>query len=174
MGSIPEIAGKHVELLGEVLPVASRVAIIWDPGFSSSANRAYLAAADAAAKHRGLMLDTVPLRHVSDLPAVAGALRDKHVGGVIVLQGPTLFTEKAHILEVATQQRIPTFFMWREGPELGGFGSYGPSLVDLWRRAASYTDKILKGVQPADLPVQQPAKFELVINLATAKALGLT
>src|SRR5262249_57038153 len=98
----------------------------------------------------------------------------RDVGGVIVLQGPTLFIEKAHILDVATQQRLPTFFMWREGPELGGLGSYGPSLVDLWRRAASYTDKILRGAKPADLPVEQPTKFELVVNLKIAKAFGLT
>src|SRR5262249_8962869 len=120
------------------------------------------------------MLEPLQLRHASDLPLVAAALKDKHAAGVIVLQGPTLFIEKVHILEVTTQQRIPTVFMWREGPELGGLGSYGPSLVDLWGRAASYTDKILRGAKPADLPIEQSSKFELVINLKTAKALGLT
>jgi len=170
----PEIVGKHVELLGELLPPASLIAIIWDPGFSAGANRAYLQAAGTAAKHRGFMLEPLQLRDTRDLPGVAAALRGKHAAGVIVLQGPTLFIEKVHILEVTTQQRIPTFFMWREGPELGGLGSYGPSLVDLWRRAASYTDKILRGAKPADLPVEQSSKFELVINLKIAKAFGLT
>jgi len=133
-----------------------------------------LKAAEATAKHRGLILETVQLRDANDLPKVASALKGKHVGGVIVLQGPTLFLEKAHILEITTRQRIPTFFMWREGAELGGLGSYGPSLVELWRRAASYTDKILRGTKPADLPVEQATTFELVINRKTAKALGLT
>ena len=77
-------------------------------------------------------------------------------------------------LDGAASQRIPTFFMWREGPESGGFGSYGPNLVALWRRAAMYTEKILKGAKPGDLPVEQPTQFELVINLKTATMLGLT
>jgi len=97
-----------------------------------------------------------------------------HTVGVVVLQGPTLFLQRMQVIDLATKRRLPTVFMWREGPEAGALGSYGPSLLDLWRRAATYTDRILKGERPAGLPVEQPTKFELVINLKTAKALGLT
>jgi putative tryptophan/tyrosine transport system substrate-binding protein len=170
----PDIAGKYVELLGKLLPPASRIAVLWDPEFSPGANRGYLNAADATARDRGFTLEPVQLSLTSDLSVVAAALKDKRAAGMIVLQGPQLFTQKAHIIELAARQRIPTFFMWREGPESGGRGSYGPNLVALWRRAALYTEKILKGAKPADLPVEQPTQFELVINLKTAKALGLT
>jgi len=167
----PEIVGKHVEFLGELVPLASRIAAIWDPAFLP--NRSYLKEAEAAARRRGLILQPVELR-AADLPSVFATMIKKQPAGVIVLQGPALFLQRAKIIDLAARRRLPTIFMWREGPEAGGLGSYGPSLLDLWRRAAAYTEKILKGAKPADLPVEQPTKFELVINLKTAKVLGLT
>jgi putative ABC transport system substrate-binding protein len=161
-----------VELLGELIPAASRIAAISDPDFL--ANRGFLKAAEAAARRRGFTLQPVGVRGSSELPAVFATMLKGQPAGVIVLQGPILFIKRSQIIEFAAKRRLPTIFMWREGPEAGALGSYGPSLLDLWRRAATYTDKILKGAKPADLPVEQATTFELIINLKTAKGLGLT
>ena len=92
----------------------------------------------------------------------------------MIFGGPSLWSIRAEIASLATKNVLPTIYMYREGPEAGGLMSYGTSLIDNWRRAANYVDKILKGIKPADLPVEQPTKFELIINMKTAKALGLT
>jgi putative ABC transport system substrate-binding protein len=109
-----------------------------------------------------------------DVPRVFTRITDQRAGAVIVFSGPFLYFLRKQISDLALKNGLPTISGYREGPEAGGLMSYGPSLSDLWRRATTYVDRILKGAKPADLPIEQPTKFELVINLKTAKAIGLT
>ena len=110
----------------------------------------------------------------SDLPKAFTSIVSGRASAVMIFYGPNLWAFRAQIASLANKNALPTIYLYREGPNAGGLMSYGTSLTDNWRRAASYVDKILKGAKPADLPVEQPTKFELVINLKTAKALGLT
>jgi putative tryptophan/tyrosine transport system substrate-binding protein len=167
----PEIAGKCIDLLTEVRPAPSRVVGIVDPGFPDLALRK---GAESAAKIRGLTLEYVEVRGASDVSKAFATISGKRASAIIVFQGPTLYLLQVQISELARTNNLPSVFLYREGPQAGGLLYYGPNLRDSWRRAATYVDKILKGVKPADLPVEQPTKFELVINLKTAKALGLT
>jgi putative ABC transport system substrate-binding protein len=167
----PEIFGKHVELLAEVSPRLSRIGGIVDP---SSLEEASLKAAADAAKRRGIALLYMQVRTESDLPKAFALIVGHRASAVMIFGGPYLWGFRAQIATLARKNALPTIYMYREGPDAGGLMSYGTSLTDNWRRAASYVDKILKGIKPADLPVEQPTTFELVINLKTAKALGLT
>jgi putative tryptophan/tyrosine transport system substrate-binding protein len=167
----PEIFGKHVELLTEVSPRLPRIAGIVDP--SSPYLSAWKAAEDAASR-RGINLRYVQVGTESDVPEALRTIVSWHAGAVMILGGPYLWNLRAQIASLAKKNALPTIYMYREGPDAGGLMSYGISLTDSWRRAASYVAKILNGTKPADLPVEQPTKFELVINLKTAKALGLT
>jgi ABC-type uncharacterized transport system substrate-binding protein len=166
----PEIFGKHVELLSELSPQPSRVAVIVD----SSLPRAYFREADVAAKRRGITLQYVQVDAESDIPKAFNAIVAGRADAVMIFGGPRLWSLRLQIARSATKNALPTIYTYREGPDAGGLMSYGTNLTESWRLAASYVDKILKGVKPADLPVQQPTKFELVINLKTAKALKLT
>jgi putative ABC transport system substrate-binding protein len=166
-----EIFGKHVELLTEVSPRPSRIAGIIDP---SSHDASFRNEAESAAKRRGVSIQYVEVAAAGDLPKAFSAMVDGRVRGIMVFGGPYLWTLRAQIADLARKNALPTIYMYREGPDSGGLMSYGTSLIESWRRAASYVDKILRGANPADLPVEQPTKFELVINLKTAKALGLT
>jgi ABC-type uncharacterized transport system substrate-binding protein len=167
----PEIFGKHVELLAEVSSRLSRIGGIVDP---SSSEEAAWKAAEGAAKRRGITLLYMQVRSESDLPKACTLIVGERAGAVMIFGGPYLWTFRAQIASLADKNVLPTIYMYREGPDAGGLMSYGTSLIDNWRRAASYVDKILKGAKPADLPVEQPTKFELVINMKTAKALRLT
>ena len=167
----PEIFGKHVELLAEVSPRLSRIGGIIDP---SSLEEASLKAAEDAAKRRGIALLYMQVRTESDLPKAVALIVGHHASAVMIFGGPYLWGFRAQIATLARKNALPTIYMYREGPDAGGLMSYGTNLTDAWRRAAIYVDKILKGAKPGDLPVEQPTKFELVINLKTAKALGLT
>ena len=167
----PEIAGKCIDLLTEVRPAPSRVVGIVDPSFPDLALRK---GAESAAKIRGLTLQYVEVRGASDVSKAFATITGQRANAIIVFQGPTLYLLQVQISELARTNNLPTVFLYREGPQAGGLMSYGPNLRDSWRRAASYVDKILRGAKPADLPVEQPTKFELAINLKTAKALGLT
>jgi putative ABC transport system substrate-binding protein len=166
-----EIFGKHVELLTELSPRPSRIAGIVDP---SSHHVSYWNEADGAAKRRGITLQYVEVRAESDLPKAFSTIVDGHARAVMIFGSPYLWGIRAQIADLARQNALPTIYMYREGPDAGGLMSYGTSLIESWRRAATYVDRILKGAKPSDLPVEQPTKFELVINLKTAKALGLT
>jgi putative tryptophan/tyrosine transport system substrate-binding protein len=170
----PEIFGKYVELLAETVPRLSRIAGIVDPRDPRNTYTTHWVAAGVAAKRRGIVLQQVDIRSNDDIPGAFRWITDQHSGAVIVFSGPFLYSLRKQISDHALKIGLPTISGYREGPEAGGLMSYGPSLSDLWRRAASYIDKILKGAKPGDLPVEQPTKFELVINLKTAKALGLT
>jgi putative tryptophan/tyrosine transport system substrate-binding protein len=121
-----------------------------------------------------LQLSSHTVRSAADIDAAFAAVSRARVAVVIVLTDPLVVAQKARLVGLATARSIPTIYGLREFVDAGGLMSYGPSLIDLWRRSAAYVDKILKGAKPADLPVQQPTKFELVINLKTAKTLGLT
>jgi putative tryptophan/tyrosine transport system substrate-binding protein len=169
--SAPDIDGKYVELLAETVPRLSRITGLVDP---RDAYTGHWEAAELAAKRRGIVLQPVAVGGDDDIPSAFTRIADQRAGAVIVFSGPFLYFLRKQISELALKSGLPTISGYREGPEAGGLMSYGPSLSDLWRRAVTYVDKILKGAKPADLPVEQPTKFELIINLKTAKALGLT
>jgi len=159
-----------VELLAEVSPRLSRIGGIVDP---SSLEEDSLKAAEDAAKRRGIALPYMQVRTESDLPKAFALMVGHRASAVMIFGGPYLWGFRAQIATLAQKNALPIVYMYREGPDAGGLMSYGTNLTDAWRRAAIYVDKILKGAKPADLPVEQPTKFELVINLKTAKALGL-
>jgi ABC-type uncharacterized transport system substrate-binding protein len=166
-----EILGKHVELLSELSPRPTRVAGIVD---LSTPLVSYWKQADYAAQRRGITLQQVQIGPDGDVSSAFRAIVGGRAEAIIVFGSPRLWARRARISDLARKNALPTIFMFREGPDAAGLMSYGTSLTDSWRRAATYVDKILKGTKPADLPVEQPTKFELVINLKTAKALGLT
>jgi len=167
----PEIVGKHVEFLTELSRRPSRIAVLVDV---ANPEQPFRKEVDNAARHRGILLQYVEVRAGSDLPKAFHLIVRARTDAVVVFGGPTLYSYRGQIADLARTQHLPTVYRYREGPDAGGLISYGPSLIDSWRRAAIYVDRILKGAKPADLPVEQPTKFELVINLKTAKALGLT
>ncbi len=168
----PGMVAKRLELLKEAVPHASRVALLWNP--ANQDQFAHFRDAEAGTRALGLTLQSVAVRSGEELePALAAMLRERPSGllmtGDTVLQGHI-----AQILAFAAEHRLPVVYQLRENAEAGGLMSYGTSRPHLIRRAAVYIDKILKGAKPADLPLEQPMKFELVINLRTAQALGLT
>jgi putative tryptophan/tyrosine transport system substrate-binding protein len=164
-----ELTGKRFELFKEMLPTVARVAVLSDPLAAEQ-----LAAAKAANGSMGLKLQVIELQNPSyDFEsAFRVALRSK-AEALLVLTTPVIFRERSKIAQLALKNRLPTSFAHREHVDAGGLMSYGPNFDDMWRHAAVYVDKILKGAKPADLPVEQATKFELIINLKTAKALGL-
>jgi putative ABC transport system substrate-binding protein len=168
----PDALGKNLELLKEAVPRATRVALLWNP--APSAARTYRDAAESAARRLGVKLQAVELRGSNDLESAFAAMTRERAGALLVPVDPLPFSFREPIVRLAERHRLPAMYGLREFPEAGGLMSYGSNVASLFRRAATYVDKILKGAKPADLPVEQPNKFELVINLKTAKALGLT
>jgi putative tryptophan/tyrosine transport system substrate-binding protein len=168
-----ELLGKRLELLKETVPQSTRIAVLANP-----ANPAYqdnMANLTVAARGLGLSLHVVEVRRADELDTAFAAMTRAEADALIVLEDSlVLSTLGGQIAERATTARLPAMYGWRKHVDVGGLMAYGPSMGDMQRRAATYVDKILKGAKPADLPVEQPAKFELVINLKTAKALGLT
>ena len=167
----PEMRGKLVELLAECRPGLSRLAGPVDrnyPGY-----RATWLALEAAARVRGMTFRAVEVEEATALASAFTVIVKGQTEAIIVGDGPFLWTQRHRIVELAARHRLPTAFPYREGPEAGGFLSYGTSISGAWHRAAVYVDKILRGAKPGDLPVEQPTTFELVVNLKTAKALGL-
>jgi len=171
----PELVTKRLGLLKQALPNVSRVAALWQPGaFGERTTRDMLQATEAAARSLAIELQLVEVRGVDEFDRAFFAITGNRADALIVFPSTLLFTERKHIADLATKHRLPSIAQAREFAELGGLMGYGASLADLQRRSATYVDKILKGATPADLPVEQPTKFEFVINLKTAKALGLT
>jgi len=168
----PGFFGKSVEMLAELVPAVRQVGGLVDPAFPPT-NSTWEAADRAAARNK-LQLQRVQVRAPAEFEEAFAIMKRDRAGGVIVFGGSMLFGGRARIAEIALKERLPVMFPYREAVETGGLISYGPSLVDLWRRAAIYVDRILKGARPSELPIEQPTKFELVINRKTAKALGLT
>jgi len=168
----PDVAAKNLELLKEAVPQGSRVAFLWN-AVSPAAGLAWKAAQDAAPA-LGIQLQSVEVRSAGEFESAFAAITTQRTDGLIVFPDPLTFTHRGQIVDFAAQSRLPAMFGAREFVDAGGLMSYGPSFPDMFRRAAVFVDKILKGAKPADLPVEQPMKFELVINLKTAKELGLT
>jgi putative ABC transport system substrate-binding protein len=166
---IPETTGKRLELLKELVPGAATVAVLWDRGALLSWQ-----AADAAARARGWKLLSLEIRDSGEIEGAFKAATDARAAALLVLTGQIAFPHRGRIAELAARSRLPAMYDLRPYVEAGGLISHGADLVEIWRQAAGFVDKILKGTKPADLPVEQPTKFELVINLKTAKALGLT
>jgi putative ABC transport system substrate-binding protein len=171
----PELVGKCLEHLKQVVPSVGRFAVLWQPGaVPERAAQDNLKAADAAARALGVRLQVVEARGPADIDRAFSDMTRERAGGLTVLSTPMLASQRRRLVDLAVKHRLPTVFSFREYVDAGGLMSYGPDLADSFRRAAAYVDRILKGTKPEDLPVEQPTKFELVINLKAAKALGLT
>jgi len=164
-----ELSAKRVELLKQLLPKISRVALLREAVGAASS----LQATETAARTLRLRLVVMEIRAPSEIDGVFSALAQERVGALMIAQGPMLAGQERHVIELATKQLLPTIFSFRKAVEAGGLMSYGPKPIDQYRRGADYIDRILKGARPAALPVEQPTKFELVINLKTARALGV-
>ena len=171
----PELVAKRLELLTQVVPGVSRVAVLWQPGaMGERMDTDMLKEADVAARALGLRLQRVEARGPADLDRAFADMTRARAGAVSVL-GSTMFSnERRRLVELTARSRLPAVYTSREFVEAGDLMAYGPNVPDMYRRAAGYVDRILKGTAPAELPVEQASKFELVINLRTARALGLT
>jgi putative ABC transport system substrate-binding protein len=170
--SFPELGGKRVELLKEVVPRLGQVAVVWNP--QNSATTAEWKEMHAAARTLGVSLKSFEVRQAQDLLNAFSAISKHRPSGLITILDTLVGPYRQLIATFALENRLPSILSLRDYAESGGLMSYGPSLPEIYRRAASYVDKILQGAKPADLPIEQPTKLELVINLKTAKALGLT
>jgi putative ABC transport system substrate-binding protein len=166
-----ELSGKQLEILKAARPQVSRIGVLYNP--VNPANRVALEEARASARTLALQLQVLEIRQPNELAHAFSLLKTRGVDALLVLSDPA-FAPISGVAKLTIQSRLPAISASRGFAEAGGLFSYGPSFLENFRRAASYVDKILKGARPADLPVQQPTKFEFVINLKTAKALGLT
>ena len=169
-----ELRGKRLELLKETVPQSTRIAVLGDPGWPGYAS--VLTHLTVAARTLGLHLHVVEVHRVDELDHAFTVMTGAGAEAVLVLEDALLLNSQHGqvVAALAATHRLPVMYAWREWVVAGCLMSYGPNPVDTWRRAATYVDKILKGVKPSDLPAEQPTKFELVINLKTAKALGIT
>jgi putative tryptophan/tyrosine transport system substrate-binding protein len=166
-----EIDAKTLEMLKEVLPQVTRFGVLWNPTTPSQVPG--LQSVKAAGERLGLTLHIVPAATTEKFDAAFASMAQENVGGIFVMPAPVTTSQRALLAELALKQRLATVFGAKENVVAGGLMSYGVNRDDLYRRAALYIDKILKGAKPADLPVEQPTKFELVVNLKTARALGI-
>jgi putative ABC transport system substrate-binding protein len=168
-----DIFGKQLELLKEVIPKVRRVAVLSNPS-NSPAQPLIMSSVERAARSLGLQLQLLEARGPGEFDGAFAVMAKERAGALLVTGDPMFFLHRARLAELAVKNRLPSMSTQGQWVEAGGLMSYGPSFPDLYRRAATYVDKILKGARPADLPIEQPTKFELVINLKTAQALGLT
>ena len=169
-----ELVGKCLELLQQAFPRVSRVAILWPPGaFAQRTETEVRTRAVVAARALGMRLRFVETRGPADFDKAFSDMGREHADALIVVLTAMFFTERRRLVDLAAKVRLPVVYGSRESVDAGGLMSYGPNLADSFRRSAAYVDKILKGAKPGDLPVEQPTKFDLVVNLKTAKALGL-
>jgi ABC-type uncharacterized transport system substrate-binding protein len=167
----PELSAKRLDLLKEVVPAVSRVAILWNP--TNPSNASQLRATKLVAQALGMQLQLLEVRGPQDFERGFQAATQGRAGALITLDDLLIYTRRTQIVALAAKRRLPAIYGWSKFAEAGGLMSYGPDFRDMYRQAAIFVDKILKGAKPADLPIEQPAKLELVINLKTAKALGL-
>jgi putative ABC transport system substrate-binding protein len=174
-GLYPELVGKCLELLTQAVPGVSRVAVLWPQGtIDERTEKDMLKEADVAARALGVRLQVVEARGPEDFDRAFSDMTRAREGALTVLPSARFVVERRRLVDLAAKHRLPAVYGLREFVDAGGLMAYGANSPDLYRRAATYVDKILKGAKPADLPIEQPTKFELVINLKTAKALGLT
>jgi putative ABC transport system substrate-binding protein len=163
---------KRLQLIKEISPNVTRVAAIWNG--NAAGHRLAFNEMERTTAGLGIMLQSFPIGNAAEIDSVLRAIRQANTQAVVTMDDPLVQSLRASIVEFAKQLRLPLVAEFRPLVEAGGLISYGPNQIDMWRRAAVYVDKIFKGANPADLPVEQPTKFELVVNLKTAKALGLT
>jgi putative ABC transport system substrate-binding protein len=168
----PEIAGKQVHLLKETVPKVAQISVLWNP--ATRGNAVALREAETAARALGVELQPLEARGPSDFGGAFAGMSAKRVGALLTLGDVMFLTHRQQLAELAAKTRLPTLYAQREYVDDGGLMSYGAKLSDNFLRAATYVDKILKGAKPADLPIERPTRFELIINSKTAKALGLT
>ena len=170
-----ELVGKRLELLKQAVPGVDRVAVLWFPGaLGERTDKDMLREAEAAARALGVRLQVVEARGPADFDRAFSDMTRARAGALTVLPANMFLREHRRLVDLAAKNRLPAVYTSREFVDAGGLMSYGANQPDLFRRAATYVDKILKGAKPGDLPVEQPTKFELIINLKTAKDLGLT
>lgn len=168
---VPEVTAKRLELIKESLPNLTRIATIWNAG--NPGNLPLVRDTEAAAQAMGLGFYSAGVRQIADLDAAFASINHERVGAVSVLSDGFMATNRGVVVALAARSRLPAVYPSNIYVEEGGLMSYGPSIAAAYHRAAYFVDRILRGVQPADLPVEQPTKFELVVNLKSAKALGL-
>jgi putative ABC transport system substrate-binding protein len=169
---LPEVSGKRLELLREALPTLAHVAVLWNPEVHDS--RVVFKETETAAQALGLRLQSLEVRSPDEFAQAFAAMTEARAEALVVISNALFFSHRSQLAELMVRHRLPAMFHSREYVEAGGFMAYGANGEDLYRRAATYVDKLLKGAKPDDLPVEQPTKFELVINLKTAQALGIT
>jgi putative tryptophan/tyrosine transport system substrate-binding protein len=164
-----ETTGKRLEVLKELVPTAAPVAVLWD-----RTTRNYWQAAEAAVRERGWKLLSIEIRDFGEIEGAFRTATEARAGTLLVCAAALLFPHARRVAELAARSRLPAMYELRPYVEAGGLISYGADIIDIWRRAGVFVDRILKGASPADLPIEQPSKFETVINLKAAKTLGLT
>jgi len=168
----PELTAKRLQLLKEVVPRLARVAVLWNP--ANPGNALMLREVETASRILGVRWQGVAVRGPDELAGAFNAIIDAQSNGILAIEDSMLVSHRFRIVESVARTRLPAMYAFRQFVDAGGLMSYGPDVPDSFRRAAAYVDKMVKGAKPADLPIEQPTKFELVINLKTAKALGLT
>ena len=168
----PEIAGKQLELLKTAIPTASRVAVLTNP--TNAAHPAFVREAQIAARAFGVQAQVSEARTPDQLDAAFATMTRERAAALFVLSDSVFYGQRRRIVDLAATSRLPAMYSQKEFVDAGGLISYGANLPDMYRRSAAHVDKILKGTKPGDIPVEQPTTFELVINMKTAKALGLT
>lgn len=167
-----EIVGKHLELLKEAVPKVSRVAVLSNPVIPL--NAAILRETQAAAQALGVALQFYEVRDPNEFDGAFATMTKARAGALLVLTNSFIYVHARRIADLAAQSRLPAVYPFREAVEAGGLMAYAANAPDMFRRAATYVDKIFKGAKPGDLPVEQPTKLDMIINLKTAKTLGLT
>jgi putative ABC transport system substrate-binding protein len=166
---IPELGGKQIELLKNVVPTAVRLAVLWD----ATIGTLQFHATETAAHLSGVTLESFPIRNAEEIKGAVGRAAQERVHGMIVLTSPLIFNQRSQIADLTLKAGLPTISLFNFYPKVGGLMAYGPNLASMFKQAASYVGRILSGANPGELPIERPTKFELVINLKTAKALGL-
>jgi putative ABC transport system substrate-binding protein len=166
---LPELGGKQIELLKEAVPTLSTVALLWD----STVGLTLFRVTEAAARTAGVSPLSLPIQRLEDFKDAFDRAAREQAHAAVVLSSPLIFGQRLQIADLALKTRLPTISLFTLFPHSGGLMAYGPNFPDMWKRAATYVDRILKGGKAGDMPIERPSRFELVINLRTAKALGL-
>jgi len=166
---LPELGGKQIEFLKEAVPALQRLAVLWDATIGTVQFRATEAAASAS----GVTLRSLPIQRIEDINDAFGLALRERIQAIIVLSSPLILNQRTQIADLALRNRLPTISLYTLFPRSGGLMAYGPNLPDMYRRTAGHVDRILKGAKAGELPIQRPSKFDLIVNLKTAKALGL-
>jgi putative ABC transport system substrate-binding protein len=167
---IPELGGKQIELLTEAVPTASRLAVLWDATIGEVQYRA----TETARRPAGVMLQSLPIRRQQDINEAIQQAVSQQANGLVVLSSPLIYQRRSQIGSLALKARLPTISLFNTFPKEGGLMAYGPDFPAIYSQAAGYVARVLAGANPGELPIQRPTTFELVINLKTARALGLT